>query len=189
MSYDPSRTQPGQQGIEMAENESRWRRPRAWMTLISIIILLIFLYFYRPFESYLIEHIPQIHFYNVVFWFASLVGIIAYVISHWESYRNEIFRSGGELNVENLVFDTLQIAILVAVIFFAGATLQAVEMLSEHLINRGPIIDPGFGRRLLSIVVLVILAILFYLLHHLVRAFRSGWAPRRPHPRGPSGEN
>jgi hypothetical protein len=173
----------------MAEDDSRWRHQRAWITLISIIILLIFLYFYRPFETYLVEHIPHIHFSNVVFWFASLVGIVAYVISHWESYRNEIFRNAGEPNVENLVFDTLQVAILVAVIFFAGATLQGVEMLGEHLINRGPIIDPEFGRRLLSIVVLVILAILFYLLHHLVRAFRTGWTPRRPPPRGQIAES
>ena len=169
----------------MADENSRWQQPRSWMTLIAIVILLIFLYFYRPFESYLVAQIPQIHFYNVVFWFVSLVGIIAYVVAHWETYRNEIFHAENEIKVENLVFDTLQAAILVAVIFFAGATLQAVEMLGEHLINRGPIIDPGFGRRLLSIIVLVILAILFYLLHRLVRAFRTGWSPRRPHPGAP----
>jgi len=30
---------------------------------------------------------------------------------------------------------------------------------------------------------LVILAIIFYLLHYVVRAFRSGWTPRRAPPR------
>jgi hypothetical protein len=30
---------------------------------------------------------------------------------------------------------------------------------------------------------MVILAILFYLLHHLVRAFRDGWTTRRAPPR------
>ncbi len=68
-------------------------------------------------------------------------------------------------------------------IFAAGATLQAIEMLAEHLMNRGPIIDPAFGEKLLAIVLLVVVAILFYLLHHLVRAFRIGWHPRRPPPR------
>ncbi|MEE8246183.1 MAG: hypothetical protein V3S87_02855, partial [Alphaproteobacteria bacterium] len=89
----------------------------------------------------------------------------------------------GELDAEGLVFDTLQVAILIAVIFAAGATLQAVAMLGEHLINRGAIIGPVFGAKLLAIIVLVILAILFYLLHHVVRAFRVGWQPRRPPPR------
>ena len=92
-------------------------------------------------------------------------------------------RSTGELQVESLVFDTLQIAILIAVILTAGATLQAIEMLSEYLMNRGPIFDRLFGMKLLSIVLLVILTILFYLLHHVVRSFRLGWQPRRPPPR------
>ena len=46
--------------------------------------------------------------------------------------------------------------------------------------------EVGFGGRIVSIVVMVILAILFYLLHHLVRALRTGWRPRRPPPRAGS---
>ena len=78
----------------------------------------------------------------------------------------------------HLVFDTLQAAILVAVIFCAGATLQAIEVLSEYFVNRGPIFDAAFGGKLLSIVLLVILAVIFYLLHYVVRALRTGWRPR-----------
>ena len=113
------------------------------------------------------------HFSNVVFWFASLVGVVGYVIAHWSSFRNRIFRPVGELDAESLVFDSLQVAILVAVIFCAGATLQAVEMLGEHLVNRGPILDGAFGEKLLAIILLVILAVLFFLLHFAVRAFRG----------------
>jgi len=159
------------------------REHRFWIALVAIVILLIFLYFYRPFETYLIEHIPLIHFSNVVFWFASLVGIVAYAVAHWQSFRHQIFRPVTELNVDTLVFDTLQAAILVAVIFCAGATLQAIEMLGEYFVNRGPIIDAAFGEKLLAIILLVILAIIFYLLHYAVRAFRSGWTPRRAPPR------
>ncbi len=166
----------------MAEEKTE-RRPRFWIGLIAIIILLIFLYFYKPFETYLVAHIPQIHFSNVVFWFASLVGIIGYVISHWQSFRSQFGRDGGALNVEVLVFDSLQVAILVAVIFCAGGTLQSVAMLGEHLVNRGTIIGGEFGGHLLAIILMVILAILFYLLHHVVRAFRDGWTTRRAPPR------
>jgi hypothetical protein len=171
----------------MAQEPVSWRRPRSWIVLIGVIILLIFLYFYQPFETYLTAAIPNIHFDNVIFWFASLVGVIGYAIAHWQSFRRNIFRGAGELDVEGLVFDTLQIAILIAVIFCAGATLQAIEMMGEHLIGRGQIIGPAFGEKLLAVVILVILAVLFYLLHHLVRAFRTGWIPRRPPPRGAGG--
>jgi hypothetical protein len=150
---------------------------------VAAIILLIFLYFYRPFETYLIAHIPYIHFRNVVFWFASLVGIIAYAFAHWQSFRGEIFRNVTELHVDTLVVDTLQAAILVAVIFCAGATLQAIEVLSEYFVNRGPIFDVAFGEKLLAIVLLVILAVIFFLLHYAVRALRVGWRPRGAPPR------
>ena len=91
-----------------------------------------------------------------------------------------MFRAVTELDVEGLVYDTLQITVLTGVIFVAGATLQSVEMLGEHLMSGAPVLDAGFGRRLASIVMLVILIILFYLLHQLIRAFRLGWRPRRP---------
>jgi len=165
----------------MAEDTTK--QQQFWIGLIAIIILLIFLYFYRPFETYLVAHIPFIHFSNVIFWFSSLVGIVAYAFAHWQSYRSEIFRSVADLNVDALMFDALQAAILAAVIFCAGATLQAIEVLSEYFINRGPLFDAAFGERLLSIFLLVILALIFYLLHYVVRALRTGWRPRSTPPR------
>ncbi len=175
----------------MNDEASRWQRPRPWIALVAVVIALVFLYFYKPFESYLLERIPGIHFSNVLFWFASLVGVVAYVIAHWQSFRRQVFRDGGDLDATALVYDTLQIAILVAVIFFAGAVIQAIEMLSELLMAPaapgagvgGAAQEVGFGSRVVSIVVMVILAIAFYLLHHLVRALRTGWRPRRPPPR------
>ena len=159
------------------------RQQRFWIAIIAVVILLIFLYFYRPFETYLVAHIPFIHFSNVVFWFASLVGVVAYAIAHGQSFRIEIFRNVAELNVDALVFDTLQAAILATVIFCAGATLQAIEVLSEYFVNRGPIFDSAFGEKLLAIVLLVILAVIAYLLHYAVRALRTGWQPRMAPPR------
>jgi len=166
--------------------ETIGRQPKFWIGLIALIILLIFLYFYKPFETYLVARIPGIHFSNVVFWFASMVGIVGYVIAHWQNFRSQFGRAGDALNVEALLFDSLQVSILVAVIFCAGGTLQSVAMLGEHLVGRGTIVGGEFGEKLLAIVLLVILAILFYLLHHVVRAFRDGWTTRRAPPRTPS---
>ncbi len=168
---------------ETAPDTGPSRRAKFWIGVICVLIILIFLYFYEPFEVYLVASIPNVHFSNVIFWFASLVGVIGYAVAHWQSFRAHILRSPAGLEVDALVFDTLQTAILVAVIFAAGATLQAIEVLAEHLMTRGAIIDPVFGEKLLAIILLVVLAILFYLLHHLVRAFRVGWHPRRPPPR------
>ncbi len=165
----------------MADDTSK--RQQFWAAIIAVIIILIFLYFYRPFETYLLAQIPFIHFSNVVFWFATLVGILTYALAHGQSFRSEIFRNVADLNAEALVFDTLQAAVLAAVIFCAGGTLQAIEILSEYFVDRGPIFDVAFGRKLLAIVLLVVLAVLFYLLHFVVRALRNGWRPRSVPPR------
>lgn len=171
----------------MAQDSDSWPGSRLWILGVGLIILLIFLYFYQPFEEYVAKGIRHVRSDNVIFWFASAVGIIGYFIAHWQTFRRNVWRRVSDLDVETLVFETLQVAILIAVILCAGATLQAVVMLSEHLIGGGAIIDSGFGDRLLSIILLVILAILFYLLHHVVRAFRHGWQYRRQPPRKSSG--
>ena len=164
----------------MSDDQSRYLRPRFWIILVAIVIALIFLYFYQPFQDYLTAAIPNVHFSNVLFWFASLVGVVAYAVAHWQSFRQNMFRAVTELDVEGLVYDTLQITILTGVIFVAGATLQSVEMLGEDLMSGEPVLSGEFGRRVVSIVLLVILIILFYLLHQLIRALRRGWRPQRP---------
>ncbi|MGI9452571.1 MAG: hypothetical protein ACR2QH_18300, partial [Geminicoccaceae bacterium] len=88
--------------------------PRLWITLVAIVILLIFLYFYQPFESYLLQQIPNIRFANVIFWFASLVGIVSYGVAHWQSFRRHIFQNGSSGGTEALIVDSLQSAILIA---------------------------------------------------------------------------
>ncbi len=170
----------------MAKEPVARRAAKFWIVLAGAVVLAIFLYFYEPFENFLTESIPNVRFGNVIFWFASVVGVVGYAAAHWQSFRRNIIRSAARLEVDGLVFDTLQISILIAVIFCAGATLQAIEVLAEHLIGREEIIGGVFGEKLLAIVLLVILAILFYLLHVAVRAFRVGWTPRRPPPRATS---
>jgi hypothetical protein len=164
----------------MSDEITDRRRHRSWIGLLALIILLIFLYFYTPFETLVKGSIPSIHFNNVIFWFASVVGIIAYSISHWQSFKSNLSKQVSSLDVPLLVFDTLQISILIAVIFCAGATLQAVAMLAEHFMSSAPIVSSGLSENLLAIVLLVIMALLFYLLHHVVRAFRDGWQTRKP---------
>ena len=73
-------------------------RPRAWIVIVGIIILLIFLYFYQPFENYLIDGIQNIHAYNIIFWFTSLVGIVGYAFDLHPSSEGRLLDGwvGGE---------------------------------------------------------------------------------------------
>ena len=169
----------------MAETTSFWHRPRFWVFFIALIIFLIFLYYFKPFSDYIIANLKNARFHNVIFWFSALVAVLAFAMSHWQSFKRHILRGGGEVNVEALVFDTLQISIMTVVILCAGAILQSVELLSEDLLLREVAVGQ-FGGRILTIVLLIVLAVLFYLLHLVVRAFRIGWKPSRPPRRGTS---
>ena len=153
------------------------------MAVIAIIIALIFLYFYKPFETFLVGVIPNARFSNVIFWFAATVGIITYVVAHWSSFRRHLSAQVTSLDVGALVFDTLQTAILIAVIILAGAVLQTVAILALHLMSNAPLVGSGLGGTLLAIALLLILMLLFYLLHMLIRAFREGWKTRKAPPR------
>lgn len=170
----------------MAQETGAPRGTKYWIVLVGIVILLIFLYFYKPFETLVGDSVRGLQSSTIIFWFAALVGVAAYVVAHWQSFRRNVFHRASELDAEVLVFDTLQIAILVAVILCAGGILQVIEMLGEHLIKRQAIIDPAFGRKLLAIVFLMIMAVGFFLLHRMVRALRIGWRPGKAPPRSPS---
>lgn len=167
----------------MAKETDGVRSLRYWIVLVGLVILLVFVYFYPPFEKLVSDSIRGLAASTIVFWFAAFVGVVAYVIAHWQSFTQHFFRRVSDLDAEGLVFDTLQIALLVALILCAGGILQVIEMLSAHLIDKGTILDPIFGRKLLAMIVLVILAIGFYLLHRMVRAFRMGRRPGKAPPR------
>jgi len=168
----------------MAQNSDGVRSLRYWLIVVGLVILGVFIYFYPPFEQLISDSIRGLASSTIVFWFAAFVGVVAYVIAHWQSFSQNFFRRVNDLDAEGLVFDTLQIALLVALILCAGGILQVIEMSSAHLINKGTILDPIFGRKLLAMIVLIILAIGFYLLHRMVRAFRLGRRPGKSPPRG-----
>jgi hypothetical protein len=169
----------------MAQEVFSGSKLKFWFSVIAIIIFLVFIYFYEPFEVFLVNAIPAIHFENVIFWFASVIGILAYAFAHWQSFKKNIFGQVSDLDVGQLVFDTLQTAILVAVIFCAGAIVQAVAILAVQLTGQGSL-SGSIGANLIAIILLVIFALAFFLLHHVVRAFRDGWHTRRIHPRSMS---
>ena len=170
----------------MAQESAIGHKLKFWFSIIAIIIFLIFIYFYQPFEKFLVSSIPAIHFENVIFWFASVIGIIGYGVSHWQSFKKNILSNVSDFDVGRLVFDTLQTAIFVAVIFCTGAIVQAVAILAMQLTGQSSTPAGSMSENLIAIFLLVLFALFFYLLHHVVRAFRDGRQNRRRHPRSVS---
>ncbi len=173
----------------MAQDTSTDYNHKFWFSVIAIVIFLVFIYFYEPFEIFLVNSIPAIHFENVIFWFASVVGIVGYAVAHWQSFKKNILGNISEFDAGRLVFDTLQTAIFVAVIFCAGAIVQAVAIVAIQLTGASNTSNEGIGGNLVAILILVFFALLFYLLHLVVRAFRDGRQTRRRHPRSASSPN
>ena len=168
----------------MAQETEGVRSLRYWIVVVGLVILAVFVYFYPPFEKLVSDSIRGLASSTIVFWFAAFVGVVAYVIAHWQSFRQHFFRRVNDLDAEGLVFDTLQVALLVALILCAGGILQVIEMLSVHLIDKGHRFwTRSSGAKLLAMIVMVILSIGFYLLHRMVRAFRLGRRPGRTPPR------
>ena len=74
--------EPLEYGSAMESLQNRWQRPGSWIGLGIVVVIVLFLLFYQPVEQYLMEHIPRIHFSNILFWFASVVAIISLSLIH-----------------------------------------------------------------------------------------------------------
>ena len=140
---------------------------------LLFIIVLIFLYFYKPFEDLFNLVVHGISFDNVFFWIALIVGIIGFCGYHWRAYRVHIVQQNS---FESMVLSSLRGSAFVAVLLSGGAALQAVQNLCVYLLEGGRVLDAGFGERLGAVVALVILTgafcIIFWLLK-IVRPARS----------------
>jgi hypothetical protein len=140
---------------------------------IVYIIVLIFLYFYPPFEVLFTRVINGISFSNLIFWVAIITGIIGFCLYHWQSYRIYIVR---QHRVEAMVLSSLRGSTFTAVLLSGGAALQALQILCVYLLEEGYTLDREFGERLASVVALVILTGVFYLIFWFLKFVRAGQA-------------
>ena len=67
-----------------------WRWFLTLVGFIVFIVVLIFLYFYKPFEDLFVLVLNDISYDNVIFWVALIVGIIGFCAFHWRAYRVHI---------------------------------------------------------------------------------------------------
>ncbi len=135
------------------------------------IIVLIFLYFYKPFEDLFTSIIYGLTYQNAIFWAGVIIGIVGFCAFHWRAYRLHIVK---ERNVEAVVMTSLQGSTFVAILLSAAAALQAVQILAVHLIQPEYALDATFGKRLLAMIALVILTGLFCIVFWLLKHIRDG---------------
>lgn len=137
---------------------------------IVYIIVLIFLYFFEPFEVLFTAVINGISFSNIIFWISAITGIVGFCAYHWHAYQVHIVR---EHRVESMVLSSLRGSTFTAIVLSGGATLQAVQILTVYLLESGYTLDSEFGERLTAVVALIILTGVFYLIYWLLRFIRS----------------
>jgi len=137
------------------------------------IIVLLFLYFYKPFEDLFRLVVYGIRFENVIFWVALITGIVGFCAYHWRAYRLHVVQ---QQSMESIVQSSLRGSAFVAVLLAAGATLQSVQSLCVGLLRAGYGAGSGFAGNLGAVVALVILTGVFCIIFWLLRIAR----PDRP---------
>ncbi len=140
---------------------------------IVFIIVLIFLYFYKPFEDLFNLVVYGLGYDNAIFWAGLIIGIVGFCVFHWRAYRLHILE---QHNVEAMVLSSLRGSTFTAILLSASATLQAVQMLCAYLLEPGYTLGADFGKLLAAVIALVILTGLFCIIFWLLKIIRSGKA-------------
>lgn len=137
---------------------------------VIFIIVLIFLFFYKPFEELFRAVVYGMSYSNAIFWAGVVIGVIGFCAFHWRAYRLHLVR---EKSVEQMVLSSLRGSTFVAILLSASAALQAVQILAVHLIQPGYSLDAAFGKRLLALIALIVLTGLFCVIFWLLKSIQS----------------
>ena len=64
-----------------------WRLFWALVGYVAFIVILIFLYFYKPFEDFFTLVINGLGYDNAMFWVVLIAAIVSFCAFHWRAYR------------------------------------------------------------------------------------------------------
>ena len=148
---------------------SGWQWFWTLVGFIIYIVVLIFLYFYQPFEDLFNLVINGFSYENGIMWAVAIVGIAGFCGYHWRAYRSHIVE---QRSVERMVLTSLRGSTFIAILFSAGAALQAVQIMCVYLLQPGYTLDGAFGTRLAAIIALVILTAVFCVIFWLLKVMR-----------------
>jgi hypothetical protein len=151
-----------------------WRLFWALVGYVAFIVVLIFLYFYKPFEDLFTLVINGLGYDNAMFWVVLIAGIVGFCGYHWRAYRLYIVQRHS---VDGMVLASLRGSTFIAVLFCAGAAAQSMQILCVYLLQDGHKLGAEFGARLGAVIGLVILTVVFCLIYWLLRVVRQASAP------------
>ena len=138
--------------------------------ILRFIIVLIFLYFYKPFEVLFTTVVKDVSFDNVIFWAALIAGIVGFCGYHWRAYRLHIVQNRS---VESMVLSSLKGSTFTAILLSGGATLQAVQILSVYLVREEVVLVAELGKRVTAVLALIVLTGIFCIIFWLLKLVRS----------------
>ncbi len=146
-----------------------WRLFWALVGYVAFIVILIFLYFYKPFEDFFTLVINGLGYDNAMFWVVLIAAIVGFCGYHWRAYRLYIVQRGS---VDGMVLASLRGSAFIAVLFCAGAAAQSLQILCVYLLQPGYSLAE-FGARLGAVVALVILTVIFCLIYWVLKLVRQ----------------
>jgi hypothetical protein len=149
---------------------SGWRLFWALVGYVAFIVILIFLYFYKPFEDFFTLVINGLGYDNAMFWIVLIAAIVGFCGYHWRAYRLYIVQRHS---VDAMVLASLRGSAFIAILFCAGAAVQSLLILCAYLLQPNYSLGAEFGRRLAAVVAMVILTVIFCLIYWVLKVIRQ----------------
>ena len=140
---------------------------------LLLILVLIFLYFFQPFEDLFTLVLNGVSYSNAIFWVALIIGIIGFCTFHWHAYKVHIVQ---QRSVESMVLTSLRGSTFTAILLSGGAALQTVQNLCVFLLQNGYGFDSNFGKRIAATIALVIITGIFCVIFWLLKLIRQAHA-------------
>jgi hypothetical protein len=161
------------QAIEGFLKMQGWRLLWALVGYVAFIVILIFLYFYKPFEDFFMLVINGLGYDNAMFWVVMITAIIGFCGYHWRAYRLCIVQ---RRSVDAMVLASLRGSAFIAILFCAGAAAQSLLILCTYLLQSDYALGAEFAERLGAVVAMVILTAIFCLIHWVLKVIRQSSA-------------
>ncbi len=136
---------------------------------LIFIIVLIFLYFYQPFEDLFRIVVYGLSYANSIIWVTVIIAIIGICLFFWRAYQVYVVQ---QHNIEAMVLNSLKGLTFTAIMLSGGFTLQAVQLICVYMLKDDFTIDAEFGNRLVAIIALVILTGIFCIIYWLLKVIR-----------------
>lgn len=150
-----------------------WRLFWALVGYVAFIVVLIFLYFYKPFEQFFTLVLNGLGYGNAMFWVVLIAAIVGFCGYHWRAYHLYIVQ---QRSVDGMVLASLRGSAFVAILFCAGAAVQSLLILCVYLLQDQYTLGAEFGARLGAVVAMVVLTVIFCLIYWLLKVVQQAAA-------------